>query len=291
MKPRTILVLVLAGLAVGYVVRRVEPVPESTDQRGGEAVPDDVARPGAARPRFGAPTDRPLYVSLGRDEFARWYRAQAPGLGLPEVDHEALKSFAADVVDPLGRIPRPAILRLLLAEYLPYHQRVTTKRAFFENLHRQIAYSDLLLLAYSSRWELKDVPPPPDAERPAGGDPYAAPVLAAILEFERPFASWYLAYRFELELPERDPDFLSRFQWEVVQWLGRVPRPDLMRELIEAYTPLQEEWKQRTLADRDRAVRAFFAELRRRVSKSDYVRLVDSDMWRDDCDRLKISPD
>ncbi len=289
-KPRTISILVLTGLLVGFLVRTVVPIARHAGAAdpAGEGVPDDAVRPAAPRPRFGAPADQPVYATLGRDEFARWYEAQAPALGLPEVDTEALRSFAADVIDPLGRIPRPAILRVLLAEYVPYHGKAATKQVFFDNLYRQVAYSDLLLLAYSSRWELKDVPPPPDDERPAGGNPYAAPVLAAIFEFERSFASWYLAYRFELELPARQAGFLEAFHWEVLQWLGRVPQPELLRDLVEAYTPLSEKWKQRTLADRDRAVVAFFAELRRILSKADYARLATSDMWQAECDRLKI---
>ncbi|MHC4974335.1 MAG: hypothetical protein ACYTG3_18595 [Planctomycetota bacterium] len=310
MKARTILLIALAGLAVGYLVRGVGPdrdratPPDAPSPERERAKPDDVARPTAPRPRFGAPADQPLYVQIGRDEFARWYRAHAPGLGLPEVaDTSVLRTFAADVIDPLGRIPRPPILRALMAEYLALDKKnrapdpeldaqdAAATRAFFDNLYRLIAYSDLLLLAHSARWECKDVPPPPTTERPPGGNPYAAPVTAALLKFERPFAPWYLAYRFELDLPERDTEFLNLFQWEVVQWLGRVPRPELLKSLVEAYTPLQQKWKQRTLADRDRAVIAFFDELRRRLSKTDYALLAKSDMWQDDCDRLKIPAD
>jgi hypothetical protein len=282
-KPRTIMILVLAGLAVGYVVRRVKPVP---------AVPDDVVRPAAPRPQFGAPADQPLYVTIGREEFARWYRAQAPALGLPTVaEDRLLTAFAADVIEPLGRIPRPAILRVLLAEYGSYHNGVTTKRAFFENLHRRVAYSDLLLLAHSSRWEFPNVPPPPTAERPAGGKPYVGPVPQAIVRLERRLAPWYAAYRAELALPQRSAEFLDRFQGEVVRWLGRLPQPDLLRDLVEAYTPLSEEWRQRTMADRDEAVRAFFAALHRRLSKTDYARLAGSAMWKEDGERLGIPTD
>ncbi|MHC4136996.1 MAG: hypothetical protein ACYS0K_18725 [Planctomycetota bacterium] len=250
---------------------------------------------------------------LGRDEFARWYRAHAPTLGLPEVaDDHALANFGADVIEPLGRIPRLQILRVLLAEYLPWHSRIdeieakrisfnraphpeldaqeaAAKRAFFDNLYRLIAYSDLLLLAHSARWEFKDrVPPPPTTERPPGGDPYAGPVPQAIVNFERLLAPWYLAYRFELDLPRRDAEFLADFQWQVVRWLGRVPPPALLRDLVEAYTPQHQKWNQRTVADRDQAVRVFFAALRRCLDKNDYALLAGSAMWKDDCERLGI---
>jgi len=134
------------------------------------------------------------------------------------------------------------------------------------------------------------VPPPPTTERPPGGKPYTGPVLPAILKFERQLAPWYLAYRFELDLPARDAEFLADFQWAVVRWLGRVPQPDLLRDLVAAYTPLHQKWKQRTMADRDQAVRVFFAALRRRLSKTDYALLAGSVMWKDDCERLGIPP-
>ena len=327
MKRRTVLLIALAALAVGYLVRGVAPTkdrataPDAESRRSSDLSAEarsakaDPLRPAAPRPRFGAPADQPLYVLISRDAFARWYRAQAPALELPEVAETwLLTSFAADVIDPLGRIPRPQILRAILAEYLPHDRKtreIEAKRiaknrapdpeldaqdaaatqAFFDNLYRLIAYSDLLLLAHSSRWDFKNVPPPPTSERPPGGDPYSAPVGAAMLVFERPFAPWYRAYRHELDLPDRDAEFLETFQWEVVQWLGRIPQPELLKDLIEAYTPLQQKWKQRTLADRDRAVGAFFATLRPRLTKTDYKLLAGSVMWKDDCRRLKIPLD
>ena len=293
-KRRLVLLLALAALAAAYLVRGVAQTrapatpPDATSPEGAQA--DELLRPRAPRPRFGTPPDQPRYVILSRDEFALWYRAHAPGLGLPEVaDDSLLAGFATDVIEPLGRIPRPPILRVLLAEYAPHHAKdASATRTFFANLYPRVAYSDLLLLAHSHRWDCEDVPPPPTTERPAGGKPYAGPVLPAIVKFERPLAPWYLAYRFELDLPKRDAEFLADFQWAVVRWLGRVPQPDLLRDLVTAYTPLHQKWKQRTMADRDQAVRVFFDALRRRLSKADYARLAGSGMWKDDCERLGI---
>jgi hypothetical protein len=283
---RLVVILVaLVAFAAGFLVHtltRGRPAPE--------AVPADAFRPAAPRPRFGAPADRPLFAILGRDEFAHWYRAQAPGLGLPEVaDDEVLGGFAADVIEPLGRIPRPPILRVLLAEYRAYAARRTGAEEFFENLQGKVAYSDLLLLAFSERWDV--VAPPLVEEGPEGVRPYDGPVPQAIVKHERRLAPWYLAYCRELGLPHRDAGFLDAFQWEVLQWLGRLPKPELLQHLVEAYTPLHEKWKLRTVADSDQAVRDFFAALRSRLSKADYKRIAGSMMWKDDCEVLGIPLD
>jgi hypothetical protein len=294
-KRRTVLVLALAALAAGYVVHSVvqrEPPNAAADlsRRSPEGAKTGASRPVAPRPRFTAPRDRPLFVVLGRDEFARWYRAQAPGLGLPAVaDDDVLGGFATDVIEPLGRIPRPRILRVLLAEYRSYAARRTKPEEFFESLRGRVAHSDLALIAFSERWDV--LAPPLAEEGPAGVHPYDGPVPQAIAKFERRLAPWYLAYRLELDLPQRNAEFLDQFQWEVLQWLGRLPKPELLRALVEAFTPLQQRWNQRTMADSDQAVRSFFAALRRRLPKADYARITGSVMWKDDCELLDIPRD
>lgn len=262
--------------------------------------------------------DQPLrpgadFAEWNGQEFVRWYAIHKGAWDLPEMDETSLAKHGETLV-ALGRIPRRDVMLFVLRvleerdralapvieESAAWHAanpdvprddpaatafeerlRAVQQRCW-DRLHRELAYSDYRLLVGRGDDDV-EVRPPPGGPLP-GGDPYLHPVANA-REFYR-FSPWYRAYRFELGFPERDEDFLAGFHQHVVQPLGRLPEPALMRELQEAYLPCYP--RLRDGSDWDGTVRDFFLRLDGILKPLDYERMRHSYEWGKTCRALGI---
>jgi hypothetical protein len=281
----------------------------------------EIRAPEAARAAPDPSPDRDLPLDAGTEfarwegeEFARWYAIHKRAWELPDLDEDSLERYG-DILLALGRIPRRDVLLAVIdalrdldralapiieesaawrAANLGARGDEPTALAFaerlrdehqrcFDRLHRQLAYSDYLLLL--TRHEAGEVErrSPPGGPLP-GGDPYGRPVADA-KEYVR-FSSWYRAYRGQLGFAERDEDFLEEFHQHVVVPLGRLPEPSLMCALQEAYLAVYPRLGDR--ADWEGTVRDFFASLGRVLGPLDYERMRHSHEWGRACKALSI---
>jgi hypothetical protein len=235
------------------------------------------------------------------DEFMLWYRVHEKADGLPPVDDKLLEGFGDDVIAALHRIPRLELLKVLLEHYRRYQplrngsqeEMLRGMQILLDDLHGAVAYSDYVLIAEGDSlgaWAevLVRRPPGPDA-RP-GADPYARPDFWAS-EREH-FRAWYRAYRHDLGFPERDEDFLDEFCRDVIYPLGRVPRPERLRALLDVYAPYYAA--EPSTVTRDvwaELARRLFGEFERVLPPLDYERMRRSDRWVVDCRELGILPE
>jgi hypothetical protein len=233
-----------------------------------------------------------------------WYRSHAEEYDLPPASDDLLRRFEADVIWPLGRIPRRELFDVLLERFRPHfarwkdaseQERPALVRELLDRYYGVIAYSDYVLLFGNGRWRKwresgQLVLRPPTGEGLPGGDPYAFPG-----NWGGNFGAWYRAYHFALGLPRLDEGFVFLLEHDIVGPFGRVPPPQLLRDLILIYRrsgvidwydsddPTYERW--------GAAVRGLFRRLRVRLRRVDHRWMCRSKRWRDDCRDLGILPE
>lgn len=301
------------GAGPGLPVREAEPAVES-----GPAArdADEVAE---APPQEDSPAeDQPLLpradlAEWNGSEFARWYAIHKKAWRLPDVEERDLVRYGEHLLW-LGRIPRRDLLLRLLDAFrdrdaeeeraglenegwaeahagapeddpgwAACRNRIReVYQRFFDALHEELAYADYLSLTSSFAGNMSD--PEPELRPPSSAaDAYAH--SAAIARDQDRFERWYRAYARLLGFPERDEDFLIAFRRYLVVPLGRLPEPELMRTLQQAYAPFHSQLKGG--ADFAEAARKLFAALDRNLTLLDYERLRHSREWDS---RLGIIP-
>jgi hypothetical protein len=255
-------------------------------------------------------------------EFVMWYRVHAPVIGLPPRGEDGLDEIGVHLIEPLRRIPRPEVLRVLMQGYdrwsrleavaLDAEEDGETRRLLahaardlFEFLELELARSDLLLLVNSAEWEdeLERIGyvPPETSGRLAGADPFAAPW--AWRDWGR-FAVWYRAYHEQLELPSRTEEMLDRFEQEIVKPLDSLPRRELLGELMRCYAAHNRQymetkraWRQipkdsaaetRSQERLDDLYRRLLKDLERILPAVDFNRLRYSAYWEDEFEELGL---
>jgi len=272
--------------------------------------PESLAMPDArGRERDDAPgVEQPLvpgadFASWNGVEFARWYAIHKEAWDLPDCGHDDLVRLGRYLLT-LDRIPpRDQLVRLLraflaweadvrrvdeengawleanpgVAQDDPGHERCRERlqdvhRKFTDVLYRMLPYPDYLVLVDHLENYTPELPRRPPA---SAADAYARSMT--IVRSRRLFVTWYQGYAPLLGLPERDEDFLDAFHRFIVQPLGRLPDPALMRTLEDVYAPLHarltggEEWED--------AVGKLFAALDRGLPLLDYERIRYSHEW------------
>ena len=109
--------------------------------------------PQTPRPKGGDPLQIPLRQI---EDFVAWYRAYQHDLKLPARDHEFLCPFFDDIVAPLGRLPRPKLMRTLQQLYAAYREEDggedTAVRRLFAGLRSVLEPLDYARIRWWENW-------------------------------------------------------------------------------------------------------------------------------------------